>query len=157
MDVLKDVVSNCIPMVNNEQVSTHKGIVWTKRYECPCCFTHIEALVDVFCTGLSTAEGHAIEGLYHINIEVDYDYKNKENPCRVVVVRLVGHARRRTGDVIHDSLRKHLPRGPHYIEGGIFVDAQGKPVGMRYNNSGYLVDAAGNRLPVDKNNKPLSQ
>jgi len=97
MDVLAGIVEKYIPFVNNDQVVTHKEIIRTDRYECPCCNTSLTALVRVYCTGLMTPEWDEVSGLYEVSIEPAH------GACEVTVMKLEGRT-------IHAGRTPYLPR-----------------------------------------------
>jgi len=82
IDVLEKIVSEHIPVVNHPKVLTEKRIIYTKRYECPCCNTDLSALVDVRCQGVFTNDWEKISGLYSVTIKPDH------GECKVIVEKL---------------------------------------------------------------------
>jgi len=86
MDILEKIVSEQIPAVDHPEVFTEKVIIYTSRYECPCCNTDISALVKVGCQGLVTKDWDSVEGLYSVKIYPDH------GGCQVTVEKLSGSA-----------------------------------------------------------------
>jgi len=98
MDVLKQIIEERVPVVNNDQVVTEKTIIRTARYECPCCNTDLTALVLGSCQGLMTEEWDSVEGLYRVSISPDH------GNCAITVEKL-------TGTKIYEGRTAHyLPR-----------------------------------------------
>jgi hypothetical protein len=97
MDVLRQIVEQYIPTVENDEVRTTKEVIRTDRYECPCCNTDLVALVRVYCEGLVTKGWDAVEGLYRVRISPDH------GNCRVAVEKLIGKT-------IYEGRTPYLPR-----------------------------------------------
>ncbi len=97
MKLLKKVVEEHVPFVDNDEVITNKTIIRTERYECPCCKTELNALVQVYCHGLVVKEWEKVQGLYRVSIF----------PCRggceVLVEKL-------SGKKIYQGRSNYLPR-----------------------------------------------
>ena len=76
-----------VPVVAHNNVRTTKRVIRTDRYECPCCFTDLWALVLVACEGTWTRQWDDVEGLYRVAIYTDY---KSHLDCRVMVEKLSG-------------------------------------------------------------------
>lgn len=82
MDELVRIVEEQVPFIDDSQVVTQKDIIFTSRYECPCCNTALWSIVDVSFQGLWSKAWDAMRGLYRISITPDH------GKCRVRVERL---------------------------------------------------------------------
>jgi len=65
---LFSVIREHVPHAKNSGAYTKKIIIRTERYECPCCPTILQALVDVKCCGVHSEKWDEIEGLYLVTI-----------------------------------------------------------------------------------------
>jgi hypothetical protein len=108
MPELEEIVRKYIPTVENEEVNVHKDILWTQRYECPCCPTAIRAVVLVYTTGLGTSEGRAIEGFYFVTID------QKLVDDKVLHLAIVQKLEK--GEVLAQVEVPYLPRKDHSKE-----------------------------------------
>lgn len=97
MDTLEKIISEHIPFVNHPEVSTEKVVIYTSRYECPCCNTDLSALVRVYCQGVVTDDWKRVEGLYLVKIYPDH------GGCKIAVEKL-------SGSEIYSGRCEYLPR-----------------------------------------------
>lgn len=98
MDMLKQIIEERIPIVNNNQAITKKEVIYTTRYECPCCNTSIEALVSVSCQGVYVPdESEKVRGLYRVRIDPN------RGGCDITVEKL-------SSTTIYQGRSNYLPK-----------------------------------------------
>lgn len=71
MDALQRVVADHIPSMDDRE--TLKEIIYTDRYECPCCSIGLSAIVRVTHSQSGPASTEdaekAVRGLYHVSVD----------------------------------------------------------------------------------------
>lgn len=93
MDILLQVVKEHVPEVQNPEAFTTKRIIYTARYECPCCPTSIDAFVQVDCEGLYTEDTDRVVGLWSVSIyRRNHLYDPSKSEYKARIEKLVGRS-----------------------------------------------------------------
>jgi len=99
MDILEQIITNHVPVVDHNNVTTEKNVIRVERYECPCCPTYLMALVEVSCQGTMTDDWKRVQGLYRVQINPDIE----RGDCAFSIEKL-------RGTTIHEGRCVRLPK-----------------------------------------------
>jgi len=71
VQILCEVVDRYVPTITGDQTVTEKTVIWLERHDCPCCYSQIQAIVEVKLQGRVTAEWKEVQGLYLVAVGGD--------------------------------------------------------------------------------------